>query len=362
MKILHVIQKRQLRGAETFACQLSVELLKAGDVVDIVSLFENDIAHLNYSLNFISLHANKSRRLADVPAFRRLSNIITNGQYDIVQANSGDTLKYVVFSKWLFRWDSKVVFRNANMISNFMHGPAHRFFNRLLLRSCDYFISVSEKCRKDLISFFPAAVNKSSTIPIGTYDFSGVTPHRLERTLDPIFINISSFVPEKNHAFMVDMFVEYVKRNGKGLLWLVGGGKLLKTVELQVREAGIADRVIFWNYRTDVISILKSADVLVLPSLIEGLPGCILESLSCGKPVIASDVGGISEVIADGVNGFCIKGYNLEDYVTKMEALSDNEALRMKFATGGLQLIGQHYLMPRIAERFRKRYEKLITG
>ena len=201
MRVLQIIQRRQMRGAEIFACQLSEQLKKKGVDTDIIYLFDGDTSLPHYDLIFMSLRANVTRRFFDYSAFRRLSKIINKGKYNIVQANAGDTLKYAVFSKLLFRWQAKIIFRNANLMSGFMRGTFHRVFNRWLLGKCDYFISVSEICRKDLIKLSMRTQGNSITIPIGTYEFDNQSNSGLNIGREPIFINIGSFVPEKNHMF-----------------------------------------------------------------------------------------------------------------------------------------------------------------
>src|SRR5687768_4552566 len=147
MRVLQLIQKPQLRGAEIFACQLSKEFTDNGTHVDVVYLFENDNFALEFDLNFISLHANLNRRLWDLKAYKRLNKIIRERGYDIVQANAADTLKYVVISKLLFGWKAKIIFRNASLMGRLMHSAVHRLYNRWLLSKCDQIISVSENCR-----------------------------------------------------------------------------------------------------------------------------------------------------------------------------------------------------------------------
>src|SRR5262245_48822963 len=111
LKILQIIQKPQRRGAEIFACQLSVELIKRGHHVDVVYLFDMPV-QLNFDLRFTPLHANAKRRFWDVKAYKKLNDIIVGNGYDIVQSNAGDTLKYAAISKALYHWRAKLIFRN----------------------------------------------------------------------------------------------------------------------------------------------------------------------------------------------------------------------------------------------------------
>ena len=105
LKILQLIQKQQLRGAEIFASQLSAHLSEKGNTVILVNLFGGDAA-LPFDGQTTTLNGNQKARLHDVAGWRKLAQIIRDENPDVIQANAGDTLKYAVFSKIFFRWKS----------------------------------------------------------------------------------------------------------------------------------------------------------------------------------------------------------------------------------------------------------------
>jgi hypothetical protein len=134
MKLLFIIQKQQLRGAEIFASQLGSHLLAGGHKVVIVSLYSGE-AQLPFTGKFIHLHANPAKRFFDPTSWKLLSGIIKKESPDLVQANAGDTLKYAVFSKLLYRWKQPIVFRNASMISLYIQSWWVKKFNGLFFFS-----------------------------------------------------------------------------------------------------------------------------------------------------------------------------------------------------------------------------------
>lgn len=362
MKVLQIIQRPQLRGAEIFAGQLSEELQRKGITVDVVYLFDSSSYNFNFNLRIIPLNGNSSKRFHDFAAYKRLSTIITEGNYDLVQANAGDTLKYAALSKLLYRWKAPLVFRNASKMGDFMKNALHVFLNRVFLRQCNYVISVSENCRQDLINLFPHTKECSRTITIGTY----LTDHIQTTAIsgveeEPLLINIGSFVPEKNHSFLIKVFDKFYTKYKKGYLILVGDGFLRTKLEAAVQSRSLTERILFLGYRKDVVSILKSCDIMVMPSKIEGLPGVILESLASGVPVIASNVGGIPEVLKDGI-GISIRGWSVDSYVSSIEELLHDSNKRQLLADAGRNLIIKQYLMPDIAEQFLRTYNELLIS
>jgi len=360
MKILQIIQKPQLRGAEIFTCQVAVELIKKGHQVDVAYLFGNESFDLNFNLQFINLNGNRKNRIFDLKAYSKLASLIREKKYDFVQANSGDTLKYVVLSKLIFRWHQPLIYRNANKMTAFMKSRFHKIYNAFLLANTTYIISVSDHCRIDLNAFYSRAERKSITIPQATNDYEFTPKQQLSGNDDPIIINVGSFVPEKNHQFLLQVFKSYRVKYNKGILWLVGDGYLRKSLEKMVIELGLANHVKFWGYRKDVIGLLKQSNVLVMPSLIEGLPGVILESFSCGIPVVAAPVGGIPEAIENNVTGLCPASLDIDLYVSAIEKLNTDCLFRDEMVRRARQIFLERFTVSKVSEDFAKVYEGLL--
>jgi len=362
VKVLQVIQKPQLRGAEIFACQLTLELQKSGVEVDVVYLFGDVPADWPFkSLNIRPLHGNQKKRFWDFAGYRKLARMISQGGYHLVQANAGDTLKYAVLAKKLFGFRAPLVYRNANKMSDFFTGSFHRKLNQWFLSACDYFISVSENCRQDLMGIVKKASHNSVTIPIGTYLFNDVRSLESRSGDYPVILNVGSLVPEKNHIFLIDVFAAFFSRHKKGCLWIVGDGRLRMALEEKVRANDLVGRVKFWGYRNDVISILKSADVMLVTSKIEGLPAVILEAMACEVPVVSSDVGGIPEIIDHGISGYCIKEWNIQEYLSCLELSIFNTEGRNMIIGNGRKTVADHYLMAAKAQEFKNIYQQILA-
>ncbi len=105
--------------------------------------------------------------------------------------------------------------------------------------------------------------------------------------------HVGRFFPQKNHAFLIDIFAEVHKQHPNSVLWLVGGGELndeLKNqIKAKVNELGLTDAVKFLGVRSDVNRLVQGMDSFVLPSLYEGLPVTMIEAQSSGLPCTISD-------------------------------------------------------------------------
>lgn len=359
MKILQIIQRPQLRGAEIFACQLSEVLKTMGHTIDVLYLFGNGNQKLEFNLNFQPLGATQSKRFWDFKAYKKLATIIDKEDYDIVQANAGDTLKYAAISKRLYNWQNKLVFRNANKMTGFIKSTPHLWLNQFFLNQIDYAISVSENCRQDLIKILPKANSISATGTIGTFDFTDLKA--IEKSSDnKIWINVGSIVKEKNHRFLLEVFATYIKDDSENELWMIGDGPLRKHIEEQAKKLGIQQKVKFLGYQKDAVAYIKAADIMVMPSMIEGLPGVILEALSCGKPVIASSVGGIPEVVHNGLNGYVIEEFDTSAYQSRIREVLNDQNLREEMGRNAQKLIDREFLMPKISRHFQSIYKDIL--
>jgi glycosyltransferase involved in cell wall biosynthesis len=363
MKILQVIQRPQFRGAEIFACQLSVELKKLGHEVDVLFLFGANDEQLPFPLHFIHLNATLKKRFWDFKAYRKLNSIIVQGRYDIVQGNAADTLKYLAISKQLYGWKAKFVYRNANKIRDFLTTKSRIWFNKLLIQKVDAVASVSLECMIDFTTCYPTFKKSIECLPIGV-SIQNIVPYESLKSLGilgkgPFLLNVASFVPEKNHAGLLRIFLKIVKDFPSAQLLLIGEGKLKKATENIAKEMKLDSQIHFLGKRNDVFQIMPNCDVFLLPSLIEGLPGVILEAFVTKLPVVAYNVGGIKEVVLDKETGFLIDKNNEIDFLEAINKSlsSDNDIIK----NNAYELVSKNYSNEAIAYKFLEFYKKYLN-
>ena len=125
------------------------------------------------------------------------------------------------------------------------------------------------------------------------YVYSSEVARRVRNDLkidkDYVIGHVGRFNPQKNHAFLLDVFAECVKINANVKLILVGDGTGKKQIQDKVESLGIKNNVIFMGVRTDVNELLQAMDVFVFPSLYEGLGISVIEAQAAGLPCVISD-------------------------------------------------------------------------
>lgn len=101
--------------------------------------------------------------------------------------------------------------------------------------------------------------------------------------------HIGRFSPQKNHKFLLDVFLAYLQEHKDAVLLLAGEGALRNEIEVQSRSLGIVDKVIFTGLRTDIPAVLSAMDVFVFPSLYEGMPNAVIEAQATGLLCLIAD-------------------------------------------------------------------------
>lgn len=127
---------------------------------------------------------------------------------------------------------------------------------------------------------------------------------RKELQLEDFFVvgHIGRFHPQKNHAFIIDIFKELSEKNSKVKLLLIGDGTLRKEIEKKVSNLGLSEKVIFTGVRPDIPELLQAMDVFLFPSLFEGLPVTLIEAQASGLEIYASETISQEVAITDLIN------------------------------------------------------------
>ena len=357
MILFQLIQKPQLRGAEMFACQLSGHLEKLGHTVIVIALFPG-AEKLPFKGKIIQLNRPISRRWFDYNGWKELSLLVQQYQPDIIQCNAGDTLKFAVLSKLFFKWDTPIIARNASMVSLYIKNPIAKWINRQLYKKVSRIVSVSEQSKKNLNALFPETTSKSIVIPVGieTTDLHEVS-WKDGKNADLHIIHVGGFTFEKNHEGLVRIFNQFLQKRPQAHLHLLGDGPKRKEIEALSKTMEIDDKITFYGFVSNPIDYVHKAHALVLPSIIEGLPGVLLEAMYAKTVTIAYNVGGISEIIENKTTGFLVPKNDESAFVESM-ILAIQENQQDILANAHKQVV-QKYSNDYLAKAFQNVYSEI---
>lgn len=171
---------------------------------------------------------------------------------------------------------------------------------------------------------------------------------------------VARMTEAKDHGNLLRAFSAVLKRDDDTLLALVGDGETRGDVERMVREYGLSERVLFLGRQERVPEFLRAMDVFVLPSKREGAPISVLEAMACGIPVVATDVGGVGEIIEDGVNGRVVPPQDHEALSDALCWLLDRPETMRRFAVSGPAEVRRRFSREALCRNYRTIYEQVM--
>jgi glycosyltransferase involved in cell wall biosynthesis len=172
---------------------------------------------------------------------------------------------------------------------------------------------------------------------------------------------IGRLTPQKGVDVLLEAMPAVLETLPHTELWVAGAGPSLPELEGQTVAAGLSSSVRYLGYRTDVASVIAASDVIVLPSRAEGLPVVLLEAMSLGKPVVASRVGGVPDLVRQGQTGWLVPS---EDPAALAGALTEALAHRKESAErgdAGRRRVALTFAPERAARRLAAVYRTILA-
>jgi len=224
-----------------------------------------------------------------------------------------------------------VTAHGSDMFELYKTQPLMRSTLKKVLKRADVVLAVSNALRHEIIATGVEGIASKTrlswnSVDINKFSAKENTTFKEENRLEdkPIVLFVGNLIKRKN----VESLLEAKKiANSDYYLVIVGDGPLFKKLNNKVEEENIRD-VIFTGARDDVENIIPSCDVLVLPSFSESFGLVLIEALACGKPVIGSNVGGITEIINKNV-GLLVNPNKISSIASAIDEVINDEELRM---------------------------------
>ena len=247
-----------------------------------------------------------------------------------------------------------------------LHPSFHAITRFSILRSHGL-TAVSKFLKRETVRDFTVPEERVEVIPnfidTAVYRPGLVPSHRA--TLAPdgekIVMHISNFRAVKRAEDVVSVFAKLTAKQPSRLV-LVGDGPERPRVLMRAEELGVRDRVMFLGKHTSVHEVLSCADLFLLPSASESFGLVALEAMACGAPVVASNVGGLPEVIEHGTSGYL---FDVGDIDAMAEAglriLGDDEHWR-SLSEAGRALAEERFSSERVVPQYERYYEQVLRG
>lgn len=314
MRVLAVVDSITLGGAEALLATLAGAAPQAGLELDVVSVGppHPDRSQLASVLRAAGIEPRylSIPRLAHPNAIPALARAIRASRCDVVHA-------HLEYAATLVPPAARIVARPAVCTFHHIAAPLARrdaVKERLAVEVASRsrgVIFVSEASRR---SFAERYGDRSRWMVVHNgVDLARFRPEAASMPTDlgvpdgaPVATMVAALRPGKGHVAAIEAWSSVTASCPSARLLLVGSGPLEPALRARASALGVADSIVFAGLRSDVDLILRASSVVVLPSESEALPTSLMEAAACGRPVVATPVGGVGEVVSDGSTGLLV--------------------------------------------------------
>jgi glycosyltransferase involved in cell wall biosynthesis len=181
----------------------------------------------------------------------------------------------------------------------------------------------------------------------------------------PVVGTVGWLLPIKGPIYLLRAMAEVWQNHPDIHLVYVGKGDLEEDVKREASRTGVSDKVKFLGWRDDIPEIMQILDVFVLPSLNEGMGRVLLEAMASGKPIVASNVGGIPDLVKDGQNGFLVRPGDVNGLSLAIKKLIEDKELRVKMGARGrtmAQSYGVEEMIRKIDDLYTALYQEKVLA
>lgn len=301
-----------------------------------------------------------ARALLPVNA-RSLSSVVRGLRPDVVNSHSSADSWTAALARRVGTRPGALI-RSRHISARVKPGPLHRF----LYHQADFVITTGESVRGELASSGLVPLERSASIPTGV-DLDRFRPRPGERMAarqslgvrgdGPVLGVVAYLRPDKGHTVLLDAMPELLRSHPTCVLAFVGDGPTRADLEARAAQLGIGSSIRFAGLREDVPHALAAFDVFCLPSVRnEGVPQSLIQAAASGLPTVSTAVGGIPEVIVDGVTGFIVSPSDPVGLAGAVGRLLGDAGLRSRFGDAGRRHAAARFSVERMLDLTEQAY------
>jgi glycosyltransferase involved in cell wall biosynthesis len=357
-------------GAERQLYQLASSLNPEGFRSIVVQLSSNSSLPVTTgNLGTLELFHFPTRRLYGLDGLRQLSRLLSlakNKRVDIV---------HTFFEKsevmgWLTARLSKIpIWITSRRDLGFKRKKIYDRIFRLTAKDCKKCVANCYAVKDQVVQQNNLASEKVEVIYNGL-DLSGYQEPFDDKSFrrklviengSPLGGMIANFNFEiKGHSYFLQATKSVLEKVPETEFLLVGEGPLRNRYEEMARKLGVKEKVHFLGKRSDIPAILSNLTVSVLSSTSEGLSNVILESMAAGKPVVATNVGGSKEMVADGVTGYLVPPADSQSMANAIINLLRNPEKAIAMGSAGREVVKERFTVETMVKKYEELYFSLL--
>lgn len=380
VKVLRVITRLNIGGPAQHVIFLTAYLdgqkWDSGLVTGLVDPHEGDMSDLAVAHGIVPVVIDTLRNgagiVADLRSFVRLYHLFRRERPSIVHLHLFKARMLGGLAARLAGVPVVVETLHGTLFAQYFHSAlswlllwAERFLGRLV----DAIITVSEEVAREVVRLRVATPAKVHVIPLGLelerfreiLMGGGALRDELRvPTSAPLVGFVGRLVPIKGCGYFVDAAAQILRAVPKARFVIIGDGPQRLALEAQVSRFGLKERVRFLGWRRDLEHLYPDLDVVVLSSVNEGTPVSVIEAMAAGRPVVATRVGGVPDVIEDGVNGLLVPPKDASALADAVVSLLREPARGQQLGSAARQAVYPRFSIVRLVQDIEALYLTLL--
>jgi glycosyltransferase involved in cell wall biosynthesis len=360
MRILHTEWSDGLGGQEKRVLAEVTGLAERGHHVAIACREHAEIKSEALKLG-VKVHILPFRKLYDIASIVKLSGILKAEKIDIVNTHSG-------VDSWIGGLAARLANTAVLVRTRHLNIPLKRSLLNFIHYLPDIYISCGENMQRNLVKGCGFPENKVVSIPTGVGpEFFSVKKNKkavLKYGLDigsPVITNVGILRSVKGHEVTLKSVKKVVESIPNARFLIVGDGPRRKELENMANEMGILEHVTFTGFVRDIPEIYSFSDVAVLSSWSEGLPQSLLQAMAAGVPVIATRVGGVSEIVIHEKTGILIEPGDHEALGKGIIQTFNNPDYAMQLAERAKDNVRKEHSVGHMVDKIEGLYKDLLN-
>ena len=354
LRIVHTVSSLDMGGMEHFVLRLVLSQRQVGMESSVMTFKRGVLLQTAHNMavpvNLIDSKSKTLRILKCLITFKRIKP-------DIVHAHNPTSLQYAILSKLTSNShiiitdhaQTKGIIRNQSLIERYL---------------TDIVVAVSKHTadKSTLQGKKPGISIIHNGIDIKKYNIERIDiRNKLKLGDNFTAIMVASFTQVKGYDILLKSINILINNGFSFIMMLVGDGPEYNSIELLSKNLNInKDYIRFLGNRNDVFDLLNASDMFILPSRLEGLPISILEAMSQRLPVIATNVGGIPELVIDGETGILIPPNDPLALAEAMKRMISDPDMRRRMGEAGYQRVASEFSFERMTRQYEELYLSLL--
>ena len=243
----------------------------------------------------------------------------------------------------------------------------YHFLERVTSFMVDHYVTVSESIKDYILHTTKKPAENVSVIynGIDLNRDTNVQMHTIKeyfdiKDKDRLLVTVGRLNIQKGHCYLFQAISKVLKKISNVKLLVVGEGEEEKKLKNLVESLDLTGAIIFAGLRDDIERILSISELFVFPSLWEGLPNALLEAMAAGKPVIATTVGGVPELVVHGKTGLLIPPNETDALAHAITELLHNRSRTRKMGKAARMRVEKHFTISRTVAKTENLYRELL--